>query len=120
VIAPQTTLIKLDHNFITGLSGSKVNLEQRPQPEVTTAQQWIPPPVTPKIVYVQATSTVPPKVVYLQQTAPYQSQIQNFVNVQQTPQFYPVNECGVPTVRPPSSTGLVIHGRSASRGQFPW
>ena len=29
-------------------------------------------------------------------------------------------ECGVPDYRPPISTGLVVNGKNAHRGQFPW
>lgn len=104
------TTITLDHTLFTGISN--------------------PPPPRPNFV----TSKRP-----VQSTPPTPSWITNTPQLTQRPVFQtrppvrpitdsdhddridePDFECGVPNYRPPTSTGLVVGGKFADRGQFPW
>lgn len=122
---PHTT-ITLDHTFVTGLSGSSPNQQKffQPQniyqPQTTTA---------PKVIYVQPPQTTPaPQIIYVQPPQPTRPPI--YVQQTSLPQYQNFNsgerfvtaefECGVTSLKPPVSTGLIINGQTANRGQFPW
>jgi hypothetical protein len=118
VNAPQTTNINLEHTFSITTTSSNQNQQQKPPAQViyrpeTTTTQWIPPPTTPttpNVVYVQQTTRLP---VFIQETTtqplqrPQPAQTQDF-------------KCGVPNIKSHVSTGLIVKGKTAIRGQFPW
>jgi hypothetical protein len=116
VNAPQTTNINLEHTFSITTTSSNQNQQQKPPSQViyrpeTTTTQWIPPPTTPKVIFVQQTTRLP--LVYIQETTTQPSQRPQPI---QTLGF----DCGVPNFKTPFSTGLVVNGKNAVRGQFPW
>lgn len=104
------TTITLDHTFFTGISNPP--LPQRPfvtpskRPDITPTSQnyWMTPPrPTVQPVYPNFSTLRP---------------------VTESNNNEKINEfdfqCGVPDYRPPTSTGLVVGGNFAHRGQFPW
>jgi hypothetical protein len=113
VNAPQTTNINLEYTFST--PGSNSNQQQVIyRPETTASPQRISPPTTPKVIYIQQTTTQTPQrpQVFIQETTtqsqrPQPTQTQSF-------------DCGVPNFKTPFSSGLIVNGKNAIRGQFPW
>lgn len=95
-VGTYVTTITLDHTFTTGIPNAL-----RPNPS----------PVRPQMIQTFQTTTRPPT------TLP--PQLEPSPNIQN--QLYNVNfQCGVPEFRAPSTTGLVLGGYQAIRGQFPW
>lgn len=102
--APSTT-INLEYTFSTGLSGLSSSQQRIPPAQVQYRSE-----VTNAYVQPQQ-ATRPP--AYRQQTSPPQAQFFN--------NWVPTGfECGVPDFKIYFSTGLIVKGQTAVRGQFPW
>lgn len=87
------TTITLDHTFTTGISNA---LRPNPSP--------------PKAQIIQSPTETPKNLVF---TEPTPAEVQDQLMITNF-------QCGSPDVKTPSSTGLVLDGRQAIRGQFPW
>ena len=118
------TTITLDHSLFTGLSqndvyGSQNTYSVKPQPEIEATQ---PPKTTPSVTYATRPSvTYQPVTTRAPVTkAPY--------TVPQTTRRPSTDErlselsfqCGVPQFPIKNVTSLVVNGKKAMKGQFPW
>lgn len=95
------TTITLDHTLFTGLTHPPKKAQT-----VSTTPTEVPveiPNWTPSrpVIQPQSSSVAPP-----------------FVNNKD--RFVDDLECGIPDYKAPTTTGLIIGGQSAHRGQFPW
>jgi hypothetical protein len=57
----------------------------------------------------QTTTTEDPQLIFTESTPQVQNQLMNTNS-----------QCGIPEFRAPITTGLVLGGFQAIRGQFPW
>ena len=100
------TTITLDHTFYTGLSNPP------PQRPVYTTS-----PPTPSWMLYQNTRRPVPVLRPEEAPATRKPPAPSIQTLHANSDF---DECGVPDYRAPSTTGLVIGGMNANRGQFPW
>lgn len=99
------TTINLEYTFVTGLSGGS-------QPQVPVLD-YTQRPETPQTIYWTQPQTTPRRPVVIQTGPPTQPpqvdiRIDNKL------------ECGISAEPRRIATGLVLHGNTANRGQFPW
>lgn len=102
-MASYVTTIMLDHTFITGASGLSNGFDQRPvqKPPQEPVHRPVQVPSSPEI-YTQPAPTT--------QTSSVEP---NRINNE-------IFQCGNPSYIEPVTTALVIGGKVARRGQFPW
>jgi hypothetical protein len=96
------TTIQLDHSLLTGLPPQPLKpfVITTKRPEQSPTPGWISPPTRPAI---QATQTIPP-----------------VNNDDRFGVFSNDFECGMTDYKAPTTTGLILGGQVANRGQFPW
>ena len=119
------TTITLDHTLYTGFVNNQNPVPYNPQPTTQSPSWFQPEKTTQPLVWLNPRPTRPP--VY-QTVPPVQTQrpVQTQPPVQVTANLNPDRfadsdfECGKPDFVQPTSTGLIVGGRYAQRGQFPW
>lgn len=112
------TTLKLVHTFTTGLTGG---LAHRPTyTEAPVVYQTNPPVVyqTNPPVYETA---APVRYTTRRTTArPVYTQATTQATTQQVIDRVENFECGIPDYDTQTTTGLIVGGQDANRGQFPW
>ncbi|XP_070492242.1 ovochymase-2-like [Chironomus tepperi] len=127
------TAINLEHNLSNNVAPHAVQHTQPNQPiQIESRFQDYSPPIAQNYnqnyhvqntvrttIAYRATPTRPP-VQAPARVIPPQQQYNKQTYVKQNEYIDSNNQCGIPLQNLPESTGLVINGKPALKGQFPW